>query len=46
MKPIIAGDRGLTHWYECGECGTPINPFETECPNCRAVIEWEGGEQK
>lgn len=44
MKPIIAGGRGMTHWYECGECGVPINPFETECPNCGVVIDWEGGE--
>lgn len=43
-KAIIAGDRGLTHWYECGNCGTDLNPFETVCPNCGKAIDWEEDE--
>ena len=38
-RPIVTGDRGITHWYEC-ECKCPLNPFETKCQNCGAVIDW------
>lgn len=44
MKPVIAGN-GTTHWYEC-VCGEPISPYQSTCPSCGQVVDWQDDKEQ
>ena len=36
---IIAGERS-THWYQCDNCGSGLDPGAERCENCLKKINW------
>ena len=32
---------GMTAWYECGECGTVVDPEDNYCRHCGRILEDE-----
>lgn len=39
-NPRKGGD-GVTWWYECGECGTAIDPGDNFCRKCGKAVQWK-----
>lgn len=42
IKPLITGHGEFegSWWYECGNCGTPIDPDDKFCRKCGMEIKW------
>lgn len=45
IKPLITGHGEFEEegslWYECGNCGTPIDPDDKFCRKCGHEVKWE-----
>lgn len=45
IKPQITGHGEFetegSCWYECGDCGTPIDPDDKYCRKCGKAVKWE-----
>jgi hypothetical protein len=42
VKPNLkCSSSGLTWWYECGVCGTVIDPHDNYCRGCGEAVSWE-----
>lgn len=48
IKPLITGHGEFetegTWWYECGNCGTPIDPDDNFCRKCGKAVEWDAAD--
>ena len=42
VKPKIAVFS--IHWYECGNCGTSVNPGDKFCRHCGKKVKWDDAE--
>lgn len=40
-KIIHAGGKGVTQWFECSECGTPVDLKDNFCKCCGADLRME-----
>ena len=45
IKPLLTGhgeyETEGSWWYECGNCGTPIDPDDNFCRKCGKAVKWE-----
>lgn len=48
IKALITGHGEFetegTWWYECGNCGTPIDPSDNFCRKCGRAVEWDAAD--
>lgn len=45
IKPLITGhgeyEEEGSWWYECGNCGTAIDPDDKYCRKCGKAVKWD-----